>query len=667
TAFVYRITFINARALENIPDFSTNSTGLTGARALPSRLQHGRAPGAETQRVTLTTDARNANFTLSLTHGGTTFTTEALSIETTQAEVQSAIDAAFAGLTGATLTVEFWTGRQLDVTFGGSLLGVDVEPLSATLTPEFEPAVLTSIAVGSTVVDPEVPAHTLVADFAAQPLTIPTGGDPVALDMDGQRGEITELSGHLAVAVGDYIDASGNFLVTFASRVTGDLTDERLTIAGTNLNAFVGADAASPGAVGLQLTNGVFGMVAYQTIDATQATQADPKYAFVASGAASLVGVDGLALSGQIRAGYNRTGAPVDASIPSMNDPIEIEFVDAVERLRATGEATLSVDGFVDVSGLFSLEMTTTTVGTVTTTEWAGGAADVSIFLGIGSGAGGASTFSDSQPIGVRVDGASVGFLFERASDSANPVTQSSGYAIVGEGDVSLVGVEGLTLTGHMSARVNATGHAIDRTVLVPDPDGGPVVEVNIDFTDGANVPTFIGDDLTLSVGGLIEMTGDLRVEKKTVGATTHVLIGAENVSAFLGVGGIGVALNDGVIGAVLTSGPDGGGYAVKGRGDVSIVGVDVPLVGSVAIEVNRTGSAIDESVSQRTKPSTPVKFDNGTTVSRIVPPTDFDIALSSSTFITGLFQDLADYLDQLQSQFEADVDSDGTVHPHSV
>ena len=177
---------------------------------------------------------------------------------------------------------------------------------------------------------------------------------------------------------------------------------------------------------------------------------------------------------------------------------------------------------------------------------------------------------------------------------------------------------------------------------------------------------------MTLSIANLIEMSADVRIEKHTtVDMQTQLLIGAENISAFLGVDAgtpdaIGLTFTDGTLGAVLTTGgPAGtrGGVAIRGSGTVGLTGAgleNIGLTGTVSMEVNTTGGTVDQMVSQQTQPATAVVFTDATTVSRISPPTDFDITLDEQTFVTGLFEDLAGEIDALNEDLQVTTNSAG-------
>ncbi|MFM7830276.1 MAG: hypothetical protein ACKPJD_00700, partial [Planctomycetaceae bacterium] len=92
-----------------------------------------------------------------------------------------------------------FNGTELHVTFGGSLLGIDLPGLTGSVTGDVVPAGITQTMEGFD--RPEVPSvnETLVVDYAADPLTIPSGpGKTFTFTMDGDLGELTEASGNLS-------------------------------------------------------------------------------------------------------------------------------------------------------------------------------------------------------------------------------------------------------------------------------------------------------------------------------------------------------------------------------------------------------------------------------------------------------------------------------------
>ncbi|MFN9287268.1 MAG: hypothetical protein ACK6EB_04300, partial [Planctomyces sp.] len=80
----------------------------------------------ETQRVRILTAGNTSTFTLSAVLNGTTYTTAPISTSAGKADVQAAINTAIAAAAGATITVTYWSGTELQVRFGGTLAGTDI-------------------------------------------------------------------------------------------------------------------------------------------------------------------------------------------------------------------------------------------------------------------------------------------------------------------------------------------------------------------------------------------------------------------------------------------------------------------------------------------------------------------------------------------------------------
>jgi hypothetical protein len=70
-------------------------------------------------------------------------------------------------------------------------------------------------------------------------------------------------------------------------------------------------------------------------------------------------------------------------------------------------------------------------------------------------------------------------------NDTSLATQPGSQYALVADGSAALVGINGLTLTGSLAARVNRMGTAIDKTI---DVQGTPV---QVKFDNGNDVTQF--------------------------------------------------------------------------------------------------------------------------------------------------------------------------------
>jgi hypothetical protein len=160
-------------------------------------------------------------------------------------------------------TVSFWSGKVLELGFGGSLLGVNVPDLVVTPVAKTFTVSLTSEQAGSTTAKAAQAEHMLVVDYslsnASDPnsarktaLTVRTGsavGNTFKMTLDGTVGELTEARGHLTLNVLGFVAAVGDFgIVSKTQSVTLDngntVQVDALLIGGSNLNAFAGMNGS---------------------------------------------------------------------------------------------------------------------------------------------------------------------------------------------------------------------------------------------------------------------------------------------------------------------------------------------------------------------------------------------------------------------------------------
>ena len=113
----------------------------------------------------LSGDATAGALTLSFEHEGITYTTQAIALDASLAEVQAAINAGFA-IQGALIQVTAWTGRALSVRFAGTLVGQDVALMEVQTEAAVAAVELQTIEVGSTTTTGAVAEHTVVVDYA---------------------------------------------------------------------------------------------------------------------------------------------------------------------------------------------------------------------------------------------------------------------------------------------------------------------------------------------------------------------------------------------------------------------------------------------------------------------------------------------------------------------
>ena len=206
----------------------------------------------------------------------------------------------------------------------------------------------------------------------------------------------------------------------------------------------------------------------------------------------------------------------------------------------------------------------------------------------------------------VRITDANFGMLLIQ-----NP--SGNKYALTAGGTAELVGFDGiLELSGSLAVKVNKTGIALNETISL----GATTVDVV--FADGADVMGFYGD-VSLQIVDFVKISGAFGFEVQVSGTTTKLLIGAANVSAFLGVGAgtpdaIGIQVKDAKLGLVLfKTGTAASTYALDASGTAALVGLDgLVIVGTLGVRVNKTGQTVDETVHTSTTSAGDVlvKFD---------------------------------------------------------
>ncbi|MGV2332779.1 MAG UNVERIFIED_CONTAM: hypothetical protein LVR18_01075 [Planctomycetaceae bacterium] len=185
-----------------------------------------------------------------------------------------------------------------------------------------------------------------------------------------------------------------------------------------------------------------------------------------------------------MNARVNRLGAAIDTTISTPDGPVQVKFDTADNVTQFGGSARMAVAGFVDLSGTFGIEKQgeTLLVGVV----------GVEAFLGIGGGTAGA--------IGLKVSNGNLGLVLKNGS-----------YALTTSGDVGVVGLPGLSVTGTFNVRANQLGTSVNETVTT---SAGSIPVV---FGTGDKVLTF-GGSAVISVAGIFEISGAIQATKTDSG-----------------------------------------------------------------------------------------------------------------------------------------------------
>ncbi|MGV2341522.1 MAG UNVERIFIED_CONTAM: hypothetical protein LVR18_48645, partial [Planctomycetaceae bacterium] len=123
---------------------------------------------------------------------------------------------------------------------------------------------------------------------AAINTTISTPAGPVEVKFDS-AADVTQFGGSARLAVGGFVDISGSFGI--------EKSGNELLVGVTDVSVFLGVNAGTPEAIGLQVSDGTLGLVLR-----------NGKYAITSSGAVGLVGLDGLGISGTFMVEANKLG-----------------------------------------------------------------------------------------------------------------------------------------------------------------------------------------------------------------------------------------------------------------------------------------------------------------------------------------------------------------------
>ena len=421
-----------------------------------------------------------------------------------------------------------------------------------------------------------IPALTLSGSLAVrvnntgatvnESISVGTAGDTVDIVFTS-AANIQSLAGSVILDIAGFVSIDGEF--GFEKSVIG--TQTKILI-GANVNAFLGLPDQS---LGVRITDANLALVMFKD-------GAGPStYALSAGGTAALVGISGLTLSGSLAVRVNTTGQIVDETINvgTSGSTVNVAFASSANVQALTGSIELNIADFVVITGDFGFEKSV--VGTETTIL--AGAKNVNVFLG-----------TPDQTLGVRITDAFLGLvMFKNAAGVST-------YALSAGGNAELLGVDGLILSGSLFVRVNNTGIAVNEQILV----GTEGDMVDVIFTTGANVQQLSGS-VFLSITDFITITGDFGFERTVTATGTKLLVGAANVTTFLGTTdeSLGVQITNGFLGLVLFSPPTGSmaasTYALVAGGTAELIGIEgLTLIGSPSIGINNTGKLVNETVT---------------------------------------------------------------------
>ncbi|MFN5588029.1 MAG: beta strand repeat-containing protein, partial [Planctomyces sp.] len=422
-----------------------------------------------------------------------------------------------------------------------------------------------------------------LVNFAASPVSIATAAaDSITLNTASSEGSHAAAAGTVSGVIAGFADASGSF------KIKRTVTDSvaRLHVGATNLQAFVGNQAGTDSAKGVQISSGTLGMIV------VAGTSGQPaRYAVTASGQAGTRGLSDLTLSGTLELQAQRFGAAIDETISVGSGTVRVRHDDAANSTRVTGYTTLGTP-IADLTGNFTAEST----GTSPTRRLLLAASGITGF--VGNNRGTVTTADDS------------GIQFTNGNLVA-VINPNGTWAIDASGSAGVTGITGVALTGTFAATKNTTGTDVNESFSV----GGTTrtLAVPKDASSFAGTATF-------SAENSVFLTGTIAVEKKNATIsladgstvqTTAVQIGGSGLSGFAGLNAApgssdqtGVSLSNLSFGYTLAtpvnsqSGTDRRTWSALRAtvGQAELVGVDVVTasVANLSLNMNRAGGTLN-------------------------------------------------------------------------
>ncbi|MBU6398761.1 MAG: hypothetical protein KGS61_00450, partial [Verrucomicrobia bacterium] len=483
--------------------------------------------------------------------------------------------------------------------------------------------------------------------------SVTVGNTSLPLQFGLTEGNLQSVEGtSINLSIGSVVTLTGDF--SFTKTVNNGVTE--MQIGAAKVNAFFGVTDNGT-QMGLQLSNGQFGLVLLQNKSVTETptlsadlksttlsqtplsgqpvtvtetvsgtsktltssdytvsgstitfTNAQPtgatlsvtysvagsSYALSASADVQLLGFANiLTLSGTIGVRANNTGGAVNQTVTVGTSSVPVNFASTEGNLtEVTGQnLTLSVAGFVNVNGNFAFSETAS--GNLSKILVA--VTQANAFLGTSDGS-----------MGVQISNATFGLALYRDTTG-----HTSTYALEGSATAQLVGFDSvLTLSGTLGVKINTTGQAVTDSITVP----GSATPFTFDFSTATAVTEFSGTNIDISVGGFVDVSGNFLFTKSvstdstTNITTTKIEVGIDQGSAFLGTSdhSMGVEITGTTLGLVLyqTVNPANNPtttttYALEGSTNLSLVGFSniLTLSGTLGVEINNTGLAVNESI----------------------------------------------------------------------
>ena len=462
----------------------------------------------------------------------------------TTADGSTVVEVAIAGTSGMpflTLTTGTTEVLVIDGAVGQLVIGSDGVAGSLSVS-----SFTFSLPAGITVVATELRVD---VNTGTSPVsrTFLVGGTPIELTLPAGPYLRVEVVGAELTLGASGPTLSGSFAVEQRSDEAGA---EVVVIAATDVEVDV-----TVGSEGARLTGGEGAFVLLEDgLAGYLSGRADVAAGPVAAGADILVRV-------------NTTPGAVDTSIEVGGRVIVVKFATGDVFEVSVSGLSLTIADFLTIEG--SVSFSDTTIGGQAAQVFAG--EGLTIFLGSGPAL---LDTGETNPLamGVLLTDGRVGL-----------VKIGTTYALFAQGTVRIVGVDGVVLTGTVTASINTTGVAVDETLTIPG-STGPGIPVL--FADGAVVTRLVAAGATLSLGGQ-SLTGTFAFDRSAGG---DLVIAATDVSLSLGS-----AVTVTAASGLLVAGAAGVAGTLNGTVALTVPGI--AIAGTLSVAVNTTAAPVSRLV----------------------------------------------------------------------
>ena len=278
---------------------------------------------------------------------------------------------------------------------------------------------------------------------------------------------------------------------------------------------------------------------------------------------------------------FNNSGGPVDETIALGPDSIQIKYNAGQGQFISVALANFSIT----VADIITVE------GSLTFTSSNGreiaAGSGLSVFVGEGP-----ATLDDGS-----TNPLARGFLLNNAT--VGLIKLGDTYAVVATGQVQVIGISNLTLSGLFTVRVNQFDEAVSQTLPVTGTSETVVIDFNALETVSGTGEVFYeitGDDLVIKAFDQ-QVMADLALRRISL-----LRDGVSENAFYFGLSDLSAVFSDGTTDLVSLIGASGDllvmsdGIAAKFDGELDINVPEVIATGSYSLLLNTTGTAINQA-----------------------------------------------------------------------